>query len=72
MAHAAQYNHKYFHKMSRLKPHGKEFKMFYSELRQVFLNPFLPNQELMETKYKKHKNMAITSELTNMVAASRV
>ena len=72
VAHAAQYNHKYFHKMPRLKPHGEEFKMFYRELREVFLNPFLPNQEEMELEYKKHKKLAISTELTNMMAASRV
>jgi len=72
MAHAAQYNHKFFHSMPRLKPHGDEFKMFYKELREVFLNPFLPNQEATELAYKKHKKLAIVSELPNMIAASRV
>jgi len=72
MAHAAQYNHKRFHHMHYVQPHGKEFKMFYKELREVFLNPFLPDQEKMELEYKKHKKMAITSEMPNMIAASRV
>jgi len=72
IAHAAQCNHKYFHQMSRIKPHGDEFKMFYRELREVFLNPFLPNQELMEAKFRKHKKLAYSIEIPNMVAASRI
>ena len=72
MAHAAQYNHKNFHKMHRVKPHGNEFKMFYKELREVFLNPFLPDQELMESEFRKHKKMAYSIEIPNMIAASKV
>ena len=72
MAHAAQYNHKNFHKMYRIKPHGNEFKMFYKELREVFLNPFLPDQELMEKEFRKHKKLAYSVEIPNMIAASKV
>lgn len=72
IAHAAQYNHKHHHKMSRIKPHGKEFKMFYQELRQVFLNPFLPNQEETEAEYRKLKKLAYSVEMPNMIAASRI
>ena len=62
MAHAAQYFHRRFHKMGRIKPHGNEFKMFYREIRNHWLNPHIPNQEAMGLKFREHKNMSVMQE----------
>ena len=62
MAHAAQYFHKRFHKMGRIKPHGDEFKMFYREIRNHWLNPLIPNQEEMGIKFREHKKMSAMQE----------
>ena len=51
MAHAAQYFHKRFYKMAKIKPHGDEFKMFYREIRNHWLNSLIPDQEEMEKSY---------------------
>ena len=62
VGHAAQYFHKRYHKMSKIKPHGKEFKMFYREIRNHWLNPRLPDQKEMGEKYREHRNMSVMQE----------
>ena len=62
MAHAAQYFHRRFHKMGRIKPHGDEFKMFYREIRNHWLNSLIPNQEEMGVKFREHKKMSAMQE----------
>ena len=62
MGHAAQYFHKRHHGMTQIKPHGKEFKMFYREIRNHWLNPNLPDQKEMGEKYREHKKMSIRQE----------
>ena len=50
IAHALQY---YSYKLNkfRCKPHGPTFKNFYRRLRNVFLNPYLPDQKQLKEKY---------------------
>jgi hypothetical protein len=48
--------------MGRIKPHGDEFKMFYREIRNHWLNPYLPDQKKMVIKFRKHKNMGVMQE----------
>ena len=50
IAHALQY---YSYKLNkfRCKPHGPTFKNFYRRLRNVFLNPYLPEQKELKEKY---------------------
>lgn len=50
IAHALQY---YSYKLNnfRCKPHGPTFKNFYRRLRNVFLNPYLPDQKELREKY---------------------
>ena len=48
--------------MGRIKPHGNEFKMFYREIRNHWLNPLIPNQEEMGIKFREHKNMSVMQE----------
>ena len=48
--------------MGRIKPHGNEFKMFYREIRNHWLNPHIPNQEAMGIKFREHKNMSVMQE----------
>ena len=62
MGHAAQYFHKRHHRMTKIKPHGKEFKMFYREIRNHWLNSHLPDQKEMGEKYREHKKMSIMQE----------
>jgi len=62
MAHAAQYFHKRFHKMGRIKPHGDEFKMFYREIRNHWLKSLIPDQEEMEINFREHKKMSVIQE----------
>ena len=62
MAHAAQYWHKRHHKMGRIRPHGDEFKMFYREIRNYWLNPYLPDQVKTGRAYRKHRNISILQE----------
>ena len=62
MAHAAQYFHRKFHKMGRIKPHGDAFKMFYREIRNHWLNPHLPDQEEVGIKFREHKKMSAMQE----------
>ena len=50
IAHPLQY---YSYKLNkfRCKPHGPTFKNFYRRLRNVFLNPYLPDQKQLKEKY---------------------
>ena len=50
IAQALQY---YSYKLNkfRCKPHGPTFKNFYRRLRNVFLNPYLPDQKQLKEKY---------------------
>ena len=50
IAHALQY---YSYKLNkfRCKPHGPTFKNFYRRLRNVFHNPYLPDQKQLKEKY---------------------
>jgi len=55
VAHAAQY-HRYYSNPSvesRDKPHGRLFKYYYKALRRKFVNPYLPDQAVLEIEYKK-------------------
>lgn len=63
MAHAAQFWHKYYNNIQKVKPHGDEFRKYYAALRQVFLNNDLPNQKDMGARYRALKNIAIFQEL---------
>ena len=63
VANAAQYTHKRVHSMTGIKPHGEEFKMFYREIRNHWLNPYLPDQNKMGIEYRKHKKMSIMQEI---------
>lgn len=54
IAHALQY---YSYKINkfRCKPHGPTFKNFYRRLRNIHLNPFLPEQGEIKFEYEKKK-----------------
>ena len=52
MAHACQY-YDYEIKGYKDVPHGQVFKDIYRDIRNVFLNPYLPNQELVKELFCK-------------------
>jgi len=48
--------------MAKIKPHGDEFKMFYREIRNHWLNSLIPDQEEMEINFREHKKMSVIQE----------
>lgn len=62
VAHAAQYTHKRVHNMIGIKPHGDVFKMFYREIRNQWLNTYLPDQNEMGRLYRDHRKMSVLQE----------
>ena len=62
VAHAIQRWIEYYARLNASKPHGKEFKDYYAQLRAVYVNPLLPNQEKMKETYEE-LNAVITREI---------
>lgn len=63
MAHAFQH-FLYSQKVDRCKPHGKLFKKIYAELREKFVNPYLPNQKLAKQDYENYLNQIKKEEFS--------
>lgn len=63
MAHAIQFWHSYYNKLTTPKGHGDEFKKYYAILRNTFLNYKLPDQQEVGRQYRELKKIAVTQEL---------
>jgi len=59
VAHAIQRWIEYYAHLDASKPHGKEFKDFYAQLRAVYVNPLLPNQEETKEAYEEFTSSVI-------------
>lgn len=56
MAHAIQRWLEYYKSLPRSMHHGKEFKHYYADLRNKFVNPYLPSIEEQKRLYKEFLN----------------